>query len=88
MKVLKLNRTYRHGDKEVSEVKFLTPKVKHLKNIDMSKINSSEIVLLCGRLNDSGLTSSFFDELEMDDFMSISEMIASFFPDSQKTGQS
>lgn len=69
----------------VKEVKFTTPKAKHLKGIDMQKMNADEIILICGRISD--LPSPFFDEIDWKDLIGVTDIITGFLPDSQKTGK-
>lgn len=84
MKVLKLSKPYKFGDKEISEINFNTPKMLHLKGIDMTSLKMDEVITLGGRISDQ--PSLFFEQLEWTDAMAVVDVITDFLPKSPATG--
>lgn len=83
-KTITLSSPIKEGEKEISCLEFIRPKVKHLQGIDLSKLSDTANLL---RLTQA-LTSvdvKALKEMDLKDLRKVGEVINSFLEDAPET---
>ena len=84
MTLIKLTTPITHGEEKITEMKLRKPLARDLRKFELSDLNKfSKIQELTAIL--CGLPISVLDNLEMEDLVNCTKVIASFLPSSQET---
>jgi len=78
--VYKLKTPVKWGESVVEELTFRKPKAKDLRKLPMNP-NTSDLIDLAGNL--CAQPPRFMDELEIEDFTGMMEIVSGFLPGSQ-----
>lgn len=82
---VKLKHRIQFGEEIIEELKFVRPKAKHLKGLDLKAMTSDSMITLMSKI-----TAQFpqaLDELDLSDFVFCTEVIESFLDSSAKGGK-
>lgn len=83
MTTITLKSPLKHGESEITELKFRKPVARDLRKFELTDLNKfSKIQDLTAIL--CGLPMSVLDNLEMEDLVSCTKVIASFLSSSQE----
>lgn len=83
-KTITLSSSIKEGEKEISCLEFIKPKVKHLQGIDLSKLSDTNNLLKLTQ----ALTSvdvKALREMDLKDLVKVGEVINSFLEGAPKT---
>lgn len=82
---VKLKEPITFGEELIEELRFIKPKAKHIKNLNLKEMKMADMIALMGVL--SGQFPQALDELGMHDLIFCSGVIESFLPDMIEGGK-
>lgn len=80
-KVVNLKYPIKEGEKEITKLEFVRPKVKHLQNIDLSKMSETKNILKLTQAL-TAVDEKALKELDLFDLQKVGEVITNFLEES------
>lgn len=86
VKTVVLKHPYEFGEKQINECIFTRrPKAKDLKGLKLNELEAEGQCILLGRV--TNLTTPEIEEMDLADFQTVGEALASFLPNTPKVGR-
>lgn len=82
--IYKLKTPVTIGEEKIERVELQPPKGKHIKHVDPNNLTIGVVMGVAAKI--SGLRPAFFDEMETEDLMPITEIVGNFLGGGQEIG--